>query len=340
MNFFDLLPPVSALAPCGPDPESGGEIAEDWNKFIVGRDAQYNSWSEYRRNKDNPEVRPPDWLPLQNTIYDLCHKTKDLRLAIAFTECLAQTEGLRGLRDGLLLLLDWCATWWTQIHPVAVDRSDFEFRAELIENLNNDRTIKRFHSVPLIELSETRGQRRVITAGPFSLEDYTLAKQPAPANPERAQSVLQTFARGEPAPKEETLACARAARETAQALMNLFQLKGQQLALGKLVDFLKETETALRVSSAPDSAAEAASAEASGVATDAPAAAGGAINSREAASAALDRIAAYFKHAEPSSPVPYFLQRAQRCMGKNYLEIIDELGADRAEVDRVLKPQT
>ena len=54
----------------------------------------------------------------------------------------------------------------------------------------------------------------------------------------------------------------------------------------------------------------------------------GAINNREQALAALDKAIAYFRGAEPSSPVPLLLQRAKRLATMDFLEIVKDLAPD------------
>lgn len=54
----------------------------------------------------------------------------------------------------------------------------------------------------------------------------------------------------------------------------------------------------------------------------------GAIKSRADAMRAMDAIAAFFKQTEPSSPVPLFLERARRLVGKNFLEVLSDVAPD------------
>jgi len=70
-------------------------------------------------------------------------------------------------------------------------------------------------------------------------------------------------------------------------------------------------------------------ATAAGDATDAAAGgAVGAIKSRADAMRAMDAIATFFKQTEPSSPVPLFLERARRLVGKNFLEVLSDVAPD------------
>ncbi len=62
--------------------------------------------------------------------------------------------------------------------------------------------------------------------------------------------------------------------------------------------------------------------------------------SRESIIAMLDQAINFFEVTEPSSPVPLLLKRAKRCIGKNFMELIDELAPDKIQAELVLKPYT
>ena len=54
----------------------------------------------------------------------------------------------------------------------------------------------------------------------------------------------------------------------------------------------------------------------------------GAIKSRQDALRALDSISLFFRQTEPSSPIPLFLERAKRLIGKDFLEILADVAPD------------
>ena len=66
---------------------------------------------------------------------------------------------------------------------------------------------------------------------------------------------------------------------------------------------------------------------------------GNAIASREAAIRQLDKVIGWFETNEPSSPIPFLLRRAQRCVGMTFFQLIEELANDRAQAELILKPQ-
>jgi len=54
----------------------------------------------------------------------------------------------------------------------------------------------------------------------------------------------------------------------------------------------------------------------------------GAIQSRSDVIKALDLICDYYRHQEPSSPVPLILQRAQRLVDKDFMAIMTDLNPE------------
>ena len=62
----------------------------------------------------------------------------------------------------------------------------------------------------------------------------------------------------------------------------------------------------------------------------------GAINNRDDAIKALDRVCDWINRNEPTNPAPLLIRRAQRLMGKTFLEIIRDLAPDGLkDVERI-----
>ena len=75
--------------------------------------------------------------------------------------------------------------------------------------------------------------------------------------------------------------------------------------------------------------------------TPAPAGPGisGAIRSADDVRQTLGKICDYYEANEPSSPVPFLLRRAQRLIGKNFLDLIDNLTPNaRSEFNVLMGP--
>ena len=66
----------------------------------------------------------------------------------------------------------------------------------------------------------------------------------------------------------------------------------------------------------------------------------GEIGSREDVLRALDRISAYYKDNEPSSPIPLFIERCRRLVTISFLDIMRDLVPDAVKQVEVLKGRT
>jgi type VI secretion system protein ImpA len=61
---------------------------------------------------------------------------------------------------------------------------------------------------------------------------------------------------------------------------------------------------------------------------------GGAIRSRQDAILALEAVADFFRHNEPSSPIPLIVDRAKRLVAKDFLEVLADIAPDALAVAR------
>jgi type VI secretion system protein ImpA len=60
----------------------------------------------------------------------------------------------------------------------------------------------------------------------------------------------------------------------------------------------------------------------------------GAIKSRQDAIRALDAVADFFRHHEPSSPIPLIVDRAKRLVSKDFLEVLADIAPDALSTAR------
>jgi len=177
--------------------------------------------------------------------------------------------------------------------------------------------------------------------GRFSLRDLRVANGSVkPANPgDSVPSLTEIEACCLDCPLEalgETVAAVQRAQQLARELDALFAERIGSAApdlkplLGDLRDlerFLLPQWTARNGSAAGGDAAGEEPAGGEG-GTAAPAGAGGGnarIASPDDVMRRLDEICAYYASHEPSSPVPLLLRRAQRLVGRNFLDLLKEL---------------
>ncbi len=200
--------------------------------------------------------------------------------------------------------------------------------------------------MPCWRLPALRGLRRAPLTesrafGRFTLRDIQIAEGEIVAGPDEENipdTTLVGAAFQDTGP--EKLGVLREAAETAAANIKAISARFDEMTpgqgpdldvlarlVGQIVSRLRnatggggeaETETSqAEAEDAPAPAARAGQAAAAG--------GGGAINSPNDVANALDRIIAYYKRSEPSSPVPLLLLRAKRLVSADFLTIIKDM---------------
>ena len=123
-----LLAPISEASPAGSDLR--------YTPF-------YEEIMEARRCEDavalgdwHHDVKTSDWgKVIDLAVAALLTKTKDLQIAVWFTEALTVTEGFEGLDRGLRLMAEMTERFWDSVHPLQ-EHGDLEYRAAPFEFLN------------------------------------------------------------------------------------------------------------------------------------------------------------------------------------------------------------
>lgn len=324
MEIEPLLEPVSPELPCGPDPEdyeSDKELYEAFSQLKSKLDGEMK----------NGVKQPPRWPDVQKDAFQLASRTKHLHLAVVLADCGLSLEGFSGFNDGLRLIRGWCESFWDRLYPL-------EVRHTLVDSLSYPRFL-------------TKPRRITLAKGPggaFSFEDYEKALEDERSDDSEAANqarlVLGTFRTTPRDQHAANLGVIEQALENVRAIEDIFEnrLPDEPANLMDLRDMLHRMTEALRPMAAQPSsdATEAASTQAAASPTGGGGQSfGGSVNSREQAGEQLERIASYFEKNEPSSPLPYLLRRARRCIGMSFLNLVDELANDRNHAMQILKPE-
>ncbi len=314
-RLIDVLQPLSAQSPCGED---------------LSFSPEFDRIQEARR-EDDPTVdygewqttlKQADWNIVVDTCADLlARRSKDLRLAAWLAEGLVKTSGLLGLAEGIETNARLLERFAQQIHPQPED-GDQERRISTLSWFAA-RMAQLTRQIPL-----TAAQR-------YSLNDYEAARQlqqQRQRNPDAAldgddKVTLEQFAAAIAKTDKALYAqwlvdaqrCTFALAELDKACNALFGADGPSLSLlGNTIDTVCERlqTMAREVGALPDDTSVAAGAGAGDDASAplpmslSPTTAGGAIASRTQALELLRQVAAYFRHAEPHSPVAYLADKA------------------------------
>jgi type VI secretion system protein ImpA len=316
LDIDSLLAPIAGDGPCGVDLE--------YNPAFLALIEVAAGKPERQSGATIVPAAPPEWSDVREQALALAERTRDLRLGVWITRSAAHTDGLDGAVRGLQLLRGLIERYWDHVHPM-LDASD-----------GNDPTARLSALSPLIHaagLNDLRAAGLTSARGAVTVRDLELAfghVEPLP---------------GEAAPTEEGIAPAvgaAIAQTPALAATMASGLEAVQAMSRTLEDKLKPTpsldfEPLIKLMQCVAKAgivAQGGTVAAADGADAAPGAAGvaarqsGAINSREDAIRTLQRVCEWIERNEPTSPAPLLIQRAQRLMKKNFMEIIRDLLPD------------
>jgi type VI secretion system protein ImpA len=316
--------PIAGDNPCGKD------ISYDpafLNLEILAKGQEQSQFS----TEPPPE---PNWGKIQETALELLGQSKHLRLGILTTLALLQTEGLQGFANGLALMADWAGNYWDGMFPPLdpEDNNDPSERINLLQSLTSpepggDRFLQRLGEVPLAESPKL---------GRYSAKKAQLSQNSA--------EIAAAFRDTDPAKLQATYEAATNALDSLKLIQqSISQKVGVERApnFRELSQLLKDIQSLIapRVG-APTPTATAATGETSPApsATGAP----GTISNREDVVQALRAICAYYKTNEPASPIPLLLERAQRLVNKEFLEIMSDLAPESmAQINLIsgIKPE-
>lgn len=332
MNGLDvqaLLAPISEERPCGDDLEYDAA-------FMALEDAARGKPEQQFGDTVIP-AQDPDWRAMRQGALDLMNRTRDLRLAVHLLRADTRMNGFTGFAQGLQLIRGLLDQHWDHVYPMldVDDDHDPTMRLNALAPLSDGETV-------LADLRQARIGRE-----PRGVTVRQLELAAGRAEPTEGELVL-----GEAAVREALAALMAEDADLAEALRSVHEtVRGIEAVIGeraggtagpdlsplrqmvRMIDDLVQRASdggeasATSVGEAPGGAAE----------PGAPAAGGpGVLRTREDVQRALDRVCEWIERHEPTNPAPLLIRRAQRLMGKNFLDIIRDLAPDGlSEVERI-----
>jgi type VI secretion system protein ImpA len=306
--------PVSDEHPCGEDLEDTQLLA---------------SFDAYRLfGQAVPLSAETDWRDIKANSLEALKKSKDFRLLAHFAAAALRVDGWVGFLSAIHVAAGWIKVYWKEVYPPVDD--DAILRKNALNSFSDRMSI--LDGVRRLPIVENRQLGRI------SLRDVDLAT-------------------GQLAPTEADTAPATEAQVAAVfAAAPLEELQASKTLFDNGIADLKSIDTAMRdfggAAASPDfdpliallvkidklvgdelTARGATEAESSGDGQPAESAGGqaigtGSIKSRQDAIRALDAISTFFRQSEPSSPIPLFLDRAKKLIGKDFLEILADVAPE------------
>jgi type VI secretion system protein ImpA len=334
IDIDDYLKDIDPDNVCGEDLEYDREFNE-LEEAIKGK-------PEQQMGDTFIEAEPPNWRDVKKRAEALMTRTIDLRILIFYLRALLAMEGFSGLQDGLLLIKTAVEKYWDGLYPL-LDVDDDNDPTERINTLMSlcdyETVIRALQQTTLIE-SQSLGR--------FNYRQISIASGKSTATSKEkdvAQSIIDA------AIQDSSLESLQQNYQfVTNGLENLNQLESlvtdyvgisNAPSFAELRNFLKECKTFLSASLERKGGAteespneiEAASGEPITVSSNNQKSALGVINNNQDVIKTLNQVCDYYHKHEPSSPVPFFVERAIRVVGKNFIDVLKDIaptGVDEA----------
>ena len=322
LDLGKLLSPISTENPVGDD-LSYDEVFLELYRIAAGKPEQQVG------NTVIPAAEP-NWTALHNKSIECLARTKDLRAVMHLAMSATKLEGLSGFRDGIALLRGIIEKYWDKVHPQLdpEDGNDPTLRINTLAALTDRDTFLR--AVRETPLTDSR------TLGRFSLRDIEMAagETPTPpsADPNAPKPEMKTIdAAFEDTPTEflqtraANLANALADIKAIDNSLTKAVGAGQAFSLKELESLLARQQAHIKrhLENRPPQQPPGPNPDPD--ATPIPPIHADHIRCREDVVRMLERICDWYVKNEPGSPVPVLLNRAQRMVTMNFLQIVEEL---------------
>lgn len=343
LNIEPLLQPLSAERPCGEDLSYDPEFME-LERLIQGT-------PEREMGDVKIAAEEPDWRDMSRRCQALLTRTRDLRIMVYLTLAELKLRGAPGFRDGIVLIQKSVESLWPTLYPALDpdDNNDPTFRVNAIAAMSPQGDVygdilkfpDRLRSMVLADSKQI---------GRICLRDILISRGEvtAPEGEEKKDAGIIDAAFKSANPDSLAL-ISRAIDESIAAWDAMDAALTAHVPPGHAVDLqgsrkilsaiqavmyhqMGSPENKAPAESAASPAGSGTAGGAAGLSHASPHKAGGfspgSIASRADCNRAIDEICRFLEAAEPSSPVPLLLKRAQRLIDKNFIDVISDLSPD------------
>lgn len=313
-----LITPLSADSPCGVDLEESEPLML----------AAFDAYRLFGQLAPWPADQQPDWREIRDRSLEALTKSRDLRALSHLSAAVLRTDGLGSFAETLSAAATWLTQWWSETYP-RIDE-DAILRRNVLNGLaDRVAVVDGLRRAPLLvhrQLGSYCMRDIEIVQGRLTPGPDETAKEASELDAVLGAIELQTL--------EAVAAQVRQAAESFRAIEAAMREGGGSDAAPDFsapLALLVHTQQLLDGQVAARSGAQASDAADEPAANDAregSARVPGVIATRAEALKALDAVAAFFRSSEPSSPVPLFIDRAKRLVGKDFLTVLEDVVPD------------
>lgn len=356
---------IDSLAlPVDPDHPAGEDL--EYDPLFIEMEQAAAGKPEQQMGDATIEAEEPDWLLVQRNATALLERSKDLRTCIYLCEAALHNAGLEAMSEAMQLANTLTQNLWETLHPQLDEDDDNDPTARVnavMALASPGRLLRPLEQTPLVSVpmlgslcwadvkpvsgeSEQRqlGDEAQAIIGNCDLDQIAQQRAAVQQALEACQG-LETFM---------TAQVGTSRAPNLEPLRTLLKRIDHQLG-----DWWSQRGGDERTAAEDASSQDEDDHDAGDLFADSPATAStataqrsvrghagahgnGEITTRQEAIAAIDKILAYYREHEPSSPLPLLLQRAKRLATKSFMEILQDLapeGLGRAQELAGLSPQ-
>jgi type VI secretion system protein ImpA len=304
-----LIRPLGEGEPCGANLEDTQQMAAIDAFRIFGQ--------------DSPLKVDTDWRAIREASQEALATSKDFRLLAHLAAAGLRMDGVTSLVDSLTVAAHWLTDYFDTVYPRVDD--DAVLRKNALNYFADRMAI-----IDALRRAALVSNRQL---GTFSLRHVEIAEGTlSPGEEERAQPPSQSVIVGafSAARQEELIQVVTSLGSGLDALKSIGSIMVEKQGVQAAPDTGPLSETLTKMKEIVSRHVRAPVEEGAAGADGEAAAAGvpGQIRSREDAIRSLDAISEFFRRAEPSSPVPLFVDRAKRLIARDFLEVLAELAPD------------
>ncbi len=329
INLDYLLEDIAPDAPCGENLEEEPEFLqlEEAARFV-----------EERQMGDLIiPAEEPDWKLVRQLALELLKRSHDVQVIMYLTCALLRLEGFDGFEQSLKVLKAWLQDYWDDVYPLQDPEDDYPIlRINILTTLNDYqlilgpinrlpltqsalgnfswRDIEKAEGKISVDEDEEAPDRGIIDAA-FDDTDFVQLKA-IEVSLNNSLSLLQAIT-------------ATVSEKAGSAYSPDFSLLTKLLL--SIKNFLSEKlELRAENESTEESSTDEESVSGdSSIASQKTNKAG--IHNRSDVIKAIDEICQYFERYEPSSPVPFLLQRSKKLLSMSFIEILRDLTPDAVQ---------
>ena len=348
LDLTGLMQPIPGPSPVGSDLRRDVTPNSPYFKLKTARSQASALERAGASDPDAAAQSVVQWRTIQElAVQVLREKSKDLQVCAWLIESLVRSKGFPGLRDGFRLARELCEQHWDALHP-RPDEDGMSTRVAPLTGLNGEDSEGTLIA-PIARVPITNGvdgnsfatwhwvKATSAYAGNTSDEGYAAKQQQYELGNAELRAKIEAAVRQSSASYYvELKADLDQTLEEHDKLVALLDqkcgadsppsssIRNAIRSVSETVTFVAKDLLPAPVVGTAGAGGEGAGAAAGGGSNGMP----GAIDSREAAFAALKRVADYFRRAEPHSPISYIIEQAVRFGGLSLPELLTELIPD------------